>query len=232
MGMHDGHRDRLRERFIKEGLDGFEEHTALELLLFYARPRCNTNEIAHALMKRFGGFAQVLDAPIEELMKVEGMGKQSAVLIKMVPELGAFYLKSKNASGKTILSTQEAGQLFLPIFFGKQTEMVYMVALDDKRKVLRCVCLSESGIVNAVSISVKQIVTEAVNANATGVILAHNHPGGLALPSLSDKAVTHQAFQALRLINVTLLDHIIVADGDFVSMADSGYMETLGHSEM
>lgn len=224
MGVHDGHRERLRARFLKQGLSGFEEHTALELLLFYARPRCDTNEIAHALIKQFGSFAGVLDAPVEELAKVKGMGEGGAVLLKMIPELGAYYLNSRAQPGDILNSTDKAGAYFIPRFFGKQSEEFHVAALDDKRKVLRCVCISEAGIVNAVTVSVRRIVAEAVAANATGVILAHNHPGGVALPSSNDHAVTQQAQQALQLINVQLVDHIIVADGDFVSMADSGYL--------
>ncbi len=227
MGVHDGHRDRLRARFLKYGLECFEAHTALELLLFYGRPRCDTNRIAHALMDRFGSFAAVVDAPLEELTQVEGMGYSSAVLIKMVPELGGYYLASRSAPGVILDSTEKAGRYFMPFFVGKRSEEVYLAALDDKRKVLRCVRIGEHGIVNAVRITIKRVVTEAVNANATGVLLAHNHPGGVALPSLSDRQVTQQAYQALRLINVQLVDHIVVADDDFVSMADSGYFDTV-----
>lgn len=227
MGIHDGHRDRLRMRFLQEGLAGFEEHTALEFLLFYARPRCNTNEIAHALIQRFGSFAGVLDAPVEELAEVPGMGHNSAVLLKLVPSMGAYYLNSRSKAGCILNSSKRAGEFFLPVFFGKNTEEVYLAALDDKRKVLRRVRLSASGIVNAASISVKQVVTEAVKSNATGIVLAHNHPAGVALPSAGDEAVTRQIFEALRLINVELVDHIVVADDDFVSMADSGFFAAL-----
>ncbi len=230
MGVHDGHRDRLRARFLKEGLAGFEEHNALELLLFYARPRCDTNEIAHALIKRFGSFSAVLDAPVEELVQVPGMGHTSAVLLKLAPQVGAYYLENRTAPGAILNTTESAGEFFLPKFLGKKNEEVYVAALDDKRKVLRCVRISEEGIVNAVPISVRRIVAEAVAANATGMVLAHNHPGGLALPSANDKLATRQAYQALKLINVQLVDHIVVADGDFVSMADSGYIEMLRQS--
>lgn len=230
MGVHEGHRDRLRARFLKDGLAGFEEHNALELLLFYARPRCDTNEIAHALIKRFGSFSAVLDAPLEELVQVKGVGETSATLLKIIPAAAAYYMQSRTAPGAILNSTEAAGNFFLPKFFGKQSEEVHLAALDDKRKVLRSVCVSEQGITNAVAISVKQIVSEAVTANATGIIVAHNHPGGLALPSSNDKQVTAQIFKALKLINIQLLDHIIVADGDFVSLAESGYIALL-HKE-
>lgn len=227
MNVHEGHRDRLRTRFLTSGLAGFEEHTALELLLFYARPRCDTNEIAHALIKKFGSFSAVLDAPVEELSAVAGVGEKSAVLLKMIPAMGGYYLENRSAPGAVLDSAEKAGAFFIPKFIGKTTEEVYLAALDDKRKVIRCVCLSTEGIVNAVRITVKRVVTEAVNANATGVLLSHNHPGGIALPSQGDKQVTRQIFQALRLIHVQLVDHVIVADGDFVSMADSGFLEAL-----
>lgn len=227
MGTHDGHRDRLRARFLKNGLRDFDEHNVLELVLFYARPRCNTNDIAHALIKRFGSFSGVLDAPIEELEKVEGIGRKSAVLIKMIPELGSYYMDCRSTPGDILASTEQAGNFFLPKFFGKMQEEILIASLDDKRKVLRWTSLGNDGIVNAVTISVRKIIAEAVSSNATGIMLAHNHPGGLALPSSSDKWMTRQTYQALRHINVELVDHIIVADGDYVSLADSGFIELL-----
>lgn len=229
MGLHDGHRERLRARFIKNGLADFEPHTALELLLFYARPRCDTNELAHQLIRHFGSLSAVFDAPIEEIMKVKGMGETSAVLIKLSIEIAAYYMNCRSSPGQILDTTEKAGNYFLPKFFGKNYESVYVASLDDKRKLIRCECISSEGIVNAAAISVKRIVTEAVSANATGILLAHNHPGGVALPSISDKAVTKQAFHALKLINVQLLDHIVVADDDYVSMADSGYIEMISN---
>lgn len=230
--MHDGHRNRLRARFLKEGMESFEEHTALELLLFYGRPRCDTNEIAHALIERFGSFSGVLDAPLEELTEVPGVGETTAVLLKMIPEMASYYLESRSDAGDVLDTTTKAGAFFLPKFFGKRSEEVYMAALDDKRKLIRCSCISKQGIVNAVTISTRKIVEEALRAGATGVILAHNHPGGVALPSANDKMVTKQVYTALRFVNVNLLDHIVVADSDFVSMADSGYFEVLARGQL
>ncbi len=226
--VHKNHRKRLRARFLREGLANFEPHEVLELILTFSVPRQNTNPTGHALIERFGSFASVLDAPFNELIEVHGVGEISATLFKIMVEAGGYYRNSLVNESITILNTTEkAGEFFLPKFFGKQNEQLYMASLDDKRKVINCAPLSEEGIVNAVKVSVRKIVAEAMTANATGVILAHNHPGGLALPSNNDKQVTRQAFQALRLINVQLLDHIIVADEDFVSLADSGFMDIL-----
>ena len=222
--IHSGHRERLRKRFFAEGLSGFAEHEVLELVLFFARPRGDMNPTAHRLIERFGSFSNVLDAPVEELMKVEGVGKTSATLIKMIPQLGGYYLDSRTQTGDVLNTTERAGEYFIPKFLGKKSEEVYLAALDDRRKVLRCTRISKHGIVNAVHISIRKIVAEALAADAAGVLLAHNHPGGNALPSDSDKLVTFQAYKALKLVSVQLVDHIIVADDDFVSLADSGLL--------
>ncbi len=223
--IHKGHRKRLRQRFLQQGLDGFAEHEVLELLLFYAQPRADMNPIAHALIDRFGSFANVLDADPAELAKVKGVGKTSIALIKLAPELGRYYLASRGKTNDVLNSTERAGTYFIPRFLGKKTEEVWIVALDDKRKVIRPACISTHGIVNAVHISMRKIVSEALSADAVGVILAHNHPGGNALPSDSDKLITMQVHRALEMVNVQLVDHIVVADDDFVSMADSGFLQ-------
>lgn len=227
MGVHDGHRDRLRARFLKEGLEGFAPHNALELLLFYALPRCDTNALSHALLQHFGSLAGVFDASLEELQSVKGVGYNTAVLIKLIPSLGAVYMEDKLHPGVMLNTTEKAGRYFLPRFYGKTAECVYMAALDDKRKVLRCTNLEEGGIVNAVNLSIRKILEEAIHTNATGVLLAHNHPGGVALPSSNDKWATRQAYHALKMINVELVDHIVVAGDDFVSMNDSGFFDLL-----
>lgn len=225
--MHTGHRDRLRKRFLDNGLENFEPHTALELLLFYARPRHDTNEIAHDLIKTFGSFSAVLEAPLCDLQKVHGVGRNTAVLLKLIPELSAFYMQDKTEPGVILNSTEKAGAYFLPKFIGKTNECLYMVSLDNKKEVVRCTKLEDGGTVNAVAISVKKIVTEALSANATAVILAHNHPGGIALPSSNDKWVTQQVYVALRMVDVQLIDHLIIADDDFVSLLDSGFIDLL-----
>ncbi len=226
LGMHDGHRERLRNRFLTQGLSGFEPVNVLELLLFFSHKRCDTNEIAHRLLERFGSFSGVLNAPYDALCQVEGIGAQSACLIKLVAACAGYYADDKAARGVILNSTEAAGQYLVPKFMGASNEEVYLILLDDKRKVLRCAKLFE-GTVNAAPITVKKVVAEVVAMNATGVILSHNHPGGLALPSAGDKIVTEKIARALHLINVQLLDHIIVADGDYVSMADSGMLSML-----
>ena len=208
MGVHDGHRNRLKTRFISQGLSGFEDHNVLELLLFYSIPRSDTNEIAHRLLNQFKTLSGVFDAPVEELCKIKGVSTHTA--------------KTKDI--KIVSSTKEAGSFFVPRFYGKKNEEVHALFLDDKKKVIRCDKLFE-GTVNSTPITVKKVVAAAVNTNATAVVIAHNHPGGVALPSRADMIATEKIYKALKLINIELCDHIIVADDDFVSMADSGEFE-------
>ena len=224
--MHDGHRERLRNRFLTQGLSGFDPINVLELLLFFSHRRCDTNEIAHRLLDRFGSFSGVLNAPYEALCEVQGIGAQSACLIKLVAACAGYYADDKAVRGVVLNSTEAAGRYLVPKFLGARNEEVYLVLLDDKRKVLHCAKLFE-GTVNAAPITVKKVVAEVVAMNATGVILAHNHPGGLALPSSGDRIVTEKIARALYLMNVQLVDHIIVADGDYVSMADSGMLSMM-----
>ncbi len=206
MGIHDSHRQRLKSRFLSQGLEGFEDHNVLELLLFYSIPRSDTNEIAHYLLQEFKSLSGVFDAPVEELCKIKGVSHHTATLIKLIPEIISVYHTDKTKDTKIVSSTNDAGKFFIPRFYGKKNEEVHVLLLDDKKKVIRCDKLFEG----------------TVNSNATGIVLAHNHPGGVALPSARDLRATEKIFKALKLINVELCDHIIVADDDFVSLADSG----------
>ena len=221
MNLHEGHRKRLKQRFINDGLSTFEDHNVLELLLFYSIPRSDTNEIGHKLLKTFGSLSNVFDAPIEELCKVEGIGEHSAVLIKLIPEICNIYSTDKTENIKVINSTNLAGRYFVPRFLGKTSEEVHVMLLDDKKKFIKSEMISK-GTVNASAVSVRKIVSSALNSNATGVILAHNHPGGVALPSSSDILTTSRIYKALKLMDIQLCDHIVVADNDYVSMLDSG----------
>ena len=223
MGIHDGHREKMRQRFLKGGLDSFADHEALELLLYYAIPRRDTNPIAHALMERYGSLSAVLTAPVEDLQKVEGIGESAAILLKLAPQL---YRKAKlsDAEQETVLSSVErVGAYLLERFAGEKNEVVYQLCLDRKGRLLACKKLGEGGIASA-DLDVRRLVENAILTGASAVILSHNHPSGVALPSENDRAVTLWVREALNTIDIRLLDHIIVADGDFVSMNQSGYL--------
>ena len=138
MSVHTGHRQRLKERFLKEGLDHFDEHQVLELLLFYCIPRVDTNPIAHALLHRFGSLAQVLEAPVGELEKMPGIGHNAAVFLSLITAAGRYY-QVNCASRNVILTSVEAcGRYLMPFFYGRRNETVYLLCLDAKCKVLCC----------------------------------------------------------------------------------------------
>ncbi len=209
----------MRERFVREGLDHFEYHEILELILYYAVPRRDTNLLAHRLLSRFdGSFSHVLDAPLEELTQVEGVGKNAAVLIKMFPEVCRRYLMELSEVGTVVKNSEEAARCLCPLFIGRTAEMVALMCLDGKGKVVYCGTAFE-GSVNAAAVSVRRIVELAVRYATSNVIMAHNHPRGVAVPSEEDIRVTERVASALRMVDVTLLDHIIVADNDWVSLA-------------
>jgi len=223
LGIHDGHREKMRQRFLKSGLDGFAEHEALELLLYYAIPRKDTNPIAHVLIERYGSLSAVLAAPVEDLKRVEGIGESAAVLLKIVPQLvqKAYLMEAEK---ETILKdVSRIGAYLLNRFWGEKNEVIYQLCLDRKGKLLACKRLNEGGVAGA-EMDIRRVVENAILTHASEVVLAHNHPSGVALPSPDDLAATLRAKQALETMDVTLLDHIIVADGDFVSLAQSGYL--------
>ncbi len=222
MSIHKGHRQRLKNRFLKQGLADFEDHNVLELLLFFSVPQGDTNETAHRLLKEFKTLSNVFDADISDIIKVKGVGEHTATLIKLMPELLSKYHNDKTKDIKLVNSTSAAGEFFLPKFYGKKNEEVHVLALDDKRKIVKHEKLFE-GTVNASQITIRKVMQFALSANATGIILAHNHPTGVALPSGNDLSVTKKLKSALELMNIQLCDHIIVADDDFVSLADSGH---------
>ena len=223
MGVHDGHRDRLRARFLEYGLDNFNDLNALELLLFYAIPRRDTNEIAHALLECFGSLEGVFYASERELLQVPGIGTNAAALIRLVPQLMKKSALSRPDRREVIMNSSDAGRYFVPRFMYEQDEVVYLLCLDGQKRVIKCAEMGR-GVVNCVETSIRLIVETALKYKSSSVILAHNHPDGLALPSSEDDMVTKQVSTALALVGVSLEDHIIVAGDDFVSFADSGIM--------
>ena len=225
MSIHQGHRGRMKRRFLEHGLESFEDHHVLEILLFYALPRVDVNPLAHNLINRFGSLSAVFDAPIDELEMVEGIGRNAATLIKLIPQVARRYMISRASFGDILDSSEKAGRYLLPRFFGERDEVVYLVCLDAKCKVLNC-RLMFRGSVNSANVSIRKIVETALSFNATSVILAHNHTSGIALPSREDQITTRKIEAALKAVDIALTDHIIVADEDFVSLADSGFFRT------
>ncbi len=223
---HEGHRQRLRSRYRGEGLDGFEPHQVLELLLFYANPRADTNPIAHHLLEQFGSLDAVLDAPVEELTQVKGVGENTAILLNLIPQAARRYLESKNATDGLVSGISDLGAYLLPRFVGRKNELLLLVSIDNKGRILSCDRLAE-GDIGRVNVTKRAVIETALRTKATRAVLAHNHPRGYAVPSQEDVDLTMQLRKSLKEVGVSLIDHIIVANDDYVSMAASGYFLNL-----
>ena len=221
MSIHEGHRQRLKERFCKEGLENFDDLYVLELLLYYCITRKDTNPIAHNLLKKFGSLQRVLEASRSELMTVEGIGEHAALFLNLIREVGRYYQVKSSQIGQILNTIEQCGQFMQPYFFARDKETVYLLCLDAKCKVLCCKKVEE-GSVNSANISIRKVVETALSANASSVVLGHNHPSGLALPSAEDIQTTKRLSSALHLVDITLVDHLIFADDEFVSVAQSG----------
>lgn len=220
--IHEGHRKRMKERFMKSGLDDFAPHNILELLLFYSIPRGDTNPIAHRLIDAFGSLSGVFDATPEELMKVSGVGESTAILISMIPQMARKYLEDKADAVNVVGGCGDIGAYLLPKFVGRTNEALMMVSIDNKNKVISCSVVAE-GTVDSAKVSRRKVMEEAMKVKATRVILAHNHPRGVAVPSAEDVAMTREIGRLFAQVGIELVDHIIIADDDYVSMAASGF---------
>lgn len=228
--VHSGHRQRVKDRFLKNGLDGFEPHVVLELLLYYAIPLKDTNPVAHELLRKFGSLSAVFDAPLEELMKVDGVGQSAATLIKLVPELCRRYQDDPERNSRRVCNYDDAGEYLVGKFIGRQDEAVVLMLLDSRMNIRFCDVVSEGSAV-AANIYVKKIARMAMRYNSVYAILAHNHPGGECLPSAQDVDTTHWLFSALETLEVKLVDHIIVSGNNYLSMAKSGILPELFGTE-
>lgn len=220
LNSHDGHRERMKKRFLNKGLDSFSPHEILEILLYYAIPRKNTNVIAHNLINEFGSLSSVFEAPIETLQKIDGIGENAAIFIKLIPEICRHYYSDRCKPKDDIINLELAGKILVNKFIGRVDEAVVLMLLDSKGKLLFCDVVSE-GTVSCSQIYIRQIVALALKYNATNAILAHNHPSGIALPSQDDIKTTIAVGDALKMIEVRLLDHLIIADDDYVSLASN-----------
>lgn len=221
--IHSGHRERLRKKFLEHGLDSFPDVNALELLLFYAIPRQDTNPIAHRLLDAFESLAGVFAASTEDLMRLGGLSENAAALLKLTTEMARRQQISRASMDNILNTTRKCGDFLVPYFFGATEEMVYLLSLDAKCKVLGCTKLF-TGTINSTSLSVRSVVECALRTKATSVVLAHNHTSGIAVPSQEDLHTTEAVSHALQIVGVLLADHIVVADDDYVSMLDSGFL--------
>jgi len=212
--LHKGHRERLRKKFKMKAM---EEHEHLELLLTYCIRQKNTNETAHRLLARFGSIYDVLNADEEMLTKVEGVGESTALFLKVIAETVARYRQGK-VKMTALLSDRNELELYLTsLFIGSKTERVFVLLFGANGRMLESRCVEE-GFASSARIPVGKIMQMATATGACTVILAHNHPEGLAVPSQTDVESTRRLAVSLAQIGVTLRDHMVVAGDECYSV--------------
>ena len=215
--MHKDHRKHTKDRFLSEGLDSFEPHNVLELLLFYSIPQKDTNETAHMLINRFGSLSAVFDAPYDDLLTVPGISEHSATLIKLIPAISHRYAMAKNSKVTKLSSIEDIGKYLVARYLGVTEETVLLLLLDNKFGLIDCVKVHE-GSVNSSAITMRKLIETALFKRASMVVLAHNHPSGVALPSSDDLFTTQQVKRAFDLVEIGMLAHIIVAGDTFTNI--------------
>ncbi len=210
---HDGHRDRMRDRFLTSGLDGFAPHEVIEFLLFHTHARCNTNDIAHNLIETFGSLPGVLEASYDELIKIDKINKVSATFITFLPELFRRYSRDKEEIRETYDTIEKLMRYCRSLFVGATVEQVYMLLFDNSMHILDCTLLAH-GTVNSVPVMTRKIAEKALEKHASYVVLSHNHPNGLPLPSQMDMEMTDTVEKALGIFQIPLLEHVLVAGSE------------------
>lgn len=201
--------------------DSISDAELLALLLQFTRD--DAKELADRILAQFPTVADVMEADKQDLAAIEGMDEDTVLLLRLVPELHRRYFLSRSRRETRLTDSHDYGSYLLPYFYGVRDETVYLLLLDGAGRVINCRLL-EKGSVSSANVPIRRLVQEALTANAAAVVLAHNHPAGIALPSKEDVEITLRLRDALEVMDIVLLDHIVVADDDFVSMRDSGYL--------
>jgi len=213
---HKKHRERVRKRYRKEGLDGFADHEVLELLLYYCYPQCDTNTHAHRMLKEFRTLHNLFETDVETLMKTLNCTENIAVLLNFIPAIANRYFRSKWGKSVIIDDDKIAGEYAIDLFVGETNEKFYVLCLDKKFRLINTVLISE-GTLDESAVYLREIMAAALKNNATGIILVHNHPGGSAKPSKSDLEATRQIVKCLDGVNIDTIDHIIAAGDAYYS---------------
>lgn len=217
----EGHRARLRQRFLDAGLSGFAPHEALELLLTFVIPRKDVKPIAKELIRQFGSFGCVLEAAQEDLMSVSGVGQQAATLIALLLPLMRQYQLGLADGGQKALSQDELIALCRAQLVGQTVEKFLVVSLDARGRLIRYNIIS-SGDEGETAVYPRLIAAELLRAGASACVIAHNHPSGLAEPSRADGEMTRALKQILEPLSIRMADHVIIAGNQAFSFTRAG----------
>ena len=199
---------------LRHGAENFADHELLEIALFAANPRGDTNELSHLVMEHFGSIYSVMEAQADELTEVDGLGEAGAVQLMCLAELSRRYIRSSRESGTRYDTVQRIAEYMWSYLCGLDHERLYMMMLDNRMGLIDLVPLSD-GTVSRTDVPTDWIVRKIVYKKPAFVVLSHNHPHGIALPSENDIEVTHRIGDLLSSIKVTLLEHIVIAEDRF-----------------
>lgn len=221
--IHEGHRQRVKNRYLEEGLDSFTDHQVLELLLFYCIPMKDTNELAHKLLNEYGSLSGLFESDPRDISRRCGVSENTAILISLIPSLARRYFRSRWGDRPAVNSSSKAGEFAVSLFAGRIYEAFFLICLDSQNRVIHADLVHE-GTINEAPVYPRIVVEAALRHKANSVILAHNHPGGGLQPSKFDIDVTRRIAAALDAISIRMVDHIIVAGDRYLSFAEKGLL--------
>ena len=216
-----GHRQRLKKRYSQSGIDTLHDYEVLELLLFYAIPRRDTKALAKDVIKRFGSLKKLMDADPKEIDALPGVGAQTALLIRLVRDLGSLYLREKAMETAQISSTKALLDYCMASMGGLKDERFNVIYLNAQNRIIKTEVIQE-GIVNQAVVYPRKILEKALKHKASAVILVHNHPSGNITPSEADIRLTRTLQDTARVLDILIHDHIIVGENRYFSFREEG----------
>lgn len=230
-GEHNGHRSRMKRKYIEHGAESFENHELIEMLLYYAYPRVDTNLMAHRVLDEFGGSLTALTSERpDKIAEICGISENAAVLLSLVGEINS-RMAFEKWSAKVVLDKPHiAGEYARSLLDNSPVEQLYVICLNSTLAVIKTVCIAE-GLADAAFVDIRKVVSTALKYNASGIILAHNHPGGSLKPSFNDIKFTGECLRALNAIKIELNDHIIVANGEYLSFSGEHILRKKGEDD-
>ncbi len=220
--MHENHRQRMMDRCQKTGFASFADHEVLEMLLYFSKPRCDTNETAHLMLERFGRIDNVFEATPEELMMIDGIGQSSAVLMQLIRESARRYTKAVMQNRKRFSHIREVAEYAHACFVGATSEQLYLFLFNNGMEMIDSILLT-TGAINSAEIPSRMMIEKAILKKASCAVLAHNHPHGMAVPSDCDIQLTYHAAEVLGLINIPLLEHLVFAENRYACIMKNHY---------
>ena len=220
-GLHSGHRERLKKRFLETGFAGFNQHQIIELLLFYAYPRVDTNDKAHELINRFGNIPGILNASYEELTKDGLLTESAATLIKLILGIIPIYCSTEN-TGMSYDDSEKLKILFEPRFIGVSNEELHLACFDQQLRLTDYHVISRGGLTDS-KVDVRKLVEATIASSSANIAIAHNHPNAYPEPSSEDIHFTRNLLMVLDIMKINLLDHIVVGEKSSLSIRHTKY---------